>query len=165
MGSCLWLESYQYWKQRDGIQSVISVYWSSQEFKLRTPWLENIKPKPCSLFLSLWVWGSPWTRIIGITMNSGPDFACCVTGEVAASLWGKDHQEQVKGCVINDLVICIGRGITVWHTCTSPGSTEYSLGNPSWGLCRNPYILPVLLCSAMYKCEFYYLITKKELYL
>lgn len=48
MGSCLWLESYQYWKQRDGIQSVISVYWSSQEFKLRTPWLENIKPKPCS---------------------------------------------------------------------------------------------------------------------
>ena len=32
----------------DGVHSVVSVYWSSQEFKMRTPWPENIKTNSCS---------------------------------------------------------------------------------------------------------------------
>lgn len=32
---------------------------------------------------------------------------------MAASLWAKDHQGQVKGCMTNNLVICIGQGASL----------------------------------------------------
>lgn len=123
------------------------------------PKTNKSKPYCWEFFFSFWVWGSSWTTITVLL----PEEVYKVTLDFSVA-GGRNGLQREHGILVQ-----ISSVVTSWQMIwLFPRSSVtrclnmavFHLGT-KWWLNIKLYIFPILICSAMYKIEFCYLVTKR----